>query len=696
MRKFLRDRSGGILAALVWVVTFLPLPNGGLARGWVAAYGALLGVAMAVNAFSGRERDDPGRRRFMLILLVLAGIGFLARVPGWQLGPARYLYFAILPLYALGSTGQARPGLLLLSVLVPEAARRLLWPGGGPSFEATIDLIAFYNVLAVATFGVSALAARRNRESSRIAAEYEQLRNNAESLLELGQAGDDQESAPLGSDSRRSRWAGASMKIDRRIESVLKLVASTLGADHAALFLRDQAGDGMLMRMIVPAVDGHRGVIRLPLSGKLIGSVVRSNEPLILGRLTSGEIGYLPKGAKVRSLAIAPVSPFGPVLALLVADAVRDDAFTGRVDAMTGFAGEIADIFLTQHQASRTEEDGQRKEMLLMVSNALASSPLREQDIVATLLDETAALIGHHRSAFFSVDAEGTATLLAARGIDGVKPGSAHPLRKCLLGYLHLHRQPLLFDDLDDGQERIQILPGLPFRCRSLLAVPLTTDDCLSGIYLAADDEPRCFNRALLDMLVVLANQTAVQLTNTALHKRMEQMAVTDGLTGLFNHRHFHECLEHELARARRTGEPLSLIILDIDHFKKVNDTHGHPFGDVVLKGVAAHLKSLAREVDVVARYGGEEMALLLVNTDRGGTESFARRLMEGLRKKRYPKGDIKVKVTASLGGATFPRDASGGADLVHVADQALYHSKQTGRDRFTAAGSYTPGRGTT
>ncbi len=229
MRKFLRGRSGEILAAMVWVVAFVPLPDEGPAWGWMAAYGALLGVAMVVNAFSGRERD-PGRRRFLLILLVLACIGFLARVPGWQSGPARYLHFAILPLYALGSTGQARPGLLLLSVLVPEAARRLLWPGGEPSLEATIDLIAFYSVLAVATFGVSALAARRNRKAERIKADYDRLRTNAETLAGLGDQAKDDDAPPVGAASRQSHWAGISLKLDRKIDDIL---TEARRAEHA-------------------------------------------------------------------------------------------------------------------------------------------------------------------------------------------------------------------------------------------------------------------------------------------------------------------------------------------------------------------------------------------------------------------------------------------------------------------------------
>ncbi len=694
MKKFLRGHSGEILAALVWLAAFIPLPDGGLAWGWVVAYGALLGIAAAVNAFSGGERG-PGRRRFMLILLVLSGIAFLARIPGRQLGPARYLHFAILPLYALGSTGQAPPGLLLLSVLVPEAARRLLWPGGEPSIEATVDLIAFFGVLAAATFGVSAMATRRNRKAERIKADYDRLRTNAEALAGMGEQAKDDDAPPVGAASRQSRWAGISLKLDRKIDDILHLVVTTLGADHAALFERNPDGEHLTLRALVPATTETPETVHLPLSAPLIGSVVAREEPIILGRLKAGSISYLPKGARIRSLAMAPVSPFGPLMGLLAADAARDDAFAGRMDALTGFAGQIADVYLTDHQVSRAEEEDGYNEVLRMLSNTLAGQ-LREQDIVTTLLDETAAQMGHKRSAYLAVDDGGTAVLKAARGIDGALPGSTHPLKSSLLGTLVGEPKPYIFNNLDLERNQTVVLWGLPLRCRSLMVIPLVTDDRLSGIFLAADDQPGYFYRAHRDLMGILANQVAAQLANATLHERVERMAMTDGLTGLYNHRHFHECLEHELARTRRTGEQLSLIILDIDHFKKVNDTHGHPFGDVVLKGVAAHMKSLAREVDVVARYGGEEMAILLVNTGRDGTESFACRLMEGLRKKRYPKGDIEVKVTASLGGATFPLDASSGADLVHAADQALYHSKQTGRDRFTAAGSYAAGGGTT
>ncbi len=627
----------------------------------------------------------------MAFLGAAVAVTILARLPVPHLAAARFLLVPLLGLYALDAAGNIAPSCLLLLVMLPEVSRGILVPLHP---DEAVTQAVFLGALAVMTLGVAWGVTRRNLKAEGVWVEYDRLRTNAESLARMGGQPQDDDAPPVGTAIRQSHWAGISLKLDRKINDILQLVATTLGADHAALFELNPDNVRLTLRAFVPSSGKTPEADHLPLSGHLVSSVVTKGEPIILGRLKTGSISYLPKTTRIRSLAMAPISPFGPVMGILVADAARDDAFAGRMDVLTGFAGQIADVYLTDRQVSRAAEEDGYSEVLRTLSNTLAAQ-LKEQDIIATLLDETRAEMGHQRSAFLDVDPDGTATLRAARDIEGARPGSTHPLKGSLLGTLLgpvVEAKPYIFDNLDPER----ILTGLHLRCRSLMVIPLVTDDRLSGIYLAADDQPGYFYRAHRDLMGVLANQVAAQLANASLHQRVERMAVTDGLTGLFNHRHFHERLEHELARARRTSEPLSLIILDIDHFKKVNDTHGHPFGDVVLKGVAAHLKSLAREVDVVARYGGEEMAMLLVNTGRGGTESFARRLMEGLRKKRYPKGDIEVKVTASLGGATFPHDASSGADLVHMADQALYHSKQTGRDRFTAAGSCTPSGGTT
>ncbi len=166
-------------------------------------------------------------------------------------------------------------------------------------------------------------------------------------------------------------------------------------------------------------------------------------------------------------------------------------------------------------------------------------------------------------------------------------------------------------------------------------------------------------------------------------HKLIEQ-AVTDEKTKLFNFRYFTNLLRDELARAKRFGHPLSLIMLDVDNFKHYNDTNGHLLGDEVLIGVARLLRTAGRETDVVARYGGEEFAVVLPETDKPHAITVAERLRRAIEMEPFPNGEKQPlgRVSISLGVSTFPFDAEFPQDLIDTADSALYQAKETGRNR--------------
>ena len=178
--------------------------------------------------------------------------------------------------------------------------------------------------------------------------------------------------------------------------------------------------------------------------------------------------------------------------------------------------------------------------------------------------------------------------------------------------------------------------------------------------------------------LSMLALQAAEALVRTRLYEHAERLATTDGLTGLLNRRTFNSELEKRVREAQRYRRPLSLLLLDIDHFKKVNDTHGHPAGDAVLRGVAQVAAKQARETDIVARYGGEEMALILPETDAEGAARIAERIRQAVAASKHEG----LQVTVSIGVAT------GFDDLVEHADKALYRAKQSGRNRVESSRS--------
>jgi diguanylate cyclase (GGDEF)-like protein len=187
-----------------------------------------------------------------------------------------------------------------------------------------------------------------------------------------------------------------------------------------------------------------------------------------------------------------------------------------------------------------------------------------------------------------------------------------------------------------------------------------------------------------------LASQAALALENVNLHVQVSRQAVTDELTGLSNHRRFQELLAQEMEQVRRYHHPVGLIMLDIDDFKAVNDNYGHQQGDIVLRRVARVVADTSREADFPARYGGEEMALILPHTDMAGSHAIAERIrtaIEALRISRVDQDGV-LRVTASLGVAAFTDGSK--EDLIAEADAALYEAKRQGKNRTVRAGVAT------
>lgn len=218
----------------------------------------------------------------------------------------------------------------------------------------------------------------------------------------------------------------------------------------------------------------------------------------------------------------------------------------------------------------------------------------------------------------------------------------------------------------------------------SLLGVPLVLENRIIGGLFAANkqgNEP--FTQEDEDLLLMLALQSAAAIENARLYAKTVKLAATDSLTGLANRRVFLDQLDKEVARSSRYHRNFSLLMIDIDHFKWVNDTHGHPSGDAVLRSMGRILKDRLRVVDLVARYGGEEFAILLPETDENGAILVGERLRETIAQTPFllPNGK-KIRLTISIGISCFPICANTFYDLISTADKALYASKEGGRNK--------------
>ena len=237
----------------------------------------------------------------------------------------------------------------------------------------------------------------------------------------------------------------------------------------------------------------------------------------------------------------------------------------------------------------------------------------------------------------------------------------------------------LIEDALDDGRfgGSDSIVSS---SIRSVVCIPLRKRNRMSGvIYLDNLTTPGCFQEAQLSFLKAFASQTALALDNARLYTQ----AVTDGLTGLFNRKYVEERICEEMIRCRRYGRDCAVILLDIDFFKKVNDTHGHQAGDLVLQRFARALCDSARSSDIVARYGGEEFLMLLTETNLEGARIFADRLRQGVEGLNIEVDDLVLRITTSCGVSAYHKElGSEVADFINEADKALYRAKEAGRNR--------------
>jgi len=237
------------------------------------------------------------------------------------------------------------------------------------------------------------------------------------------------------------------------------------------------------------------------------------------------------------------------------------------------------------------------------------------------------------------------------------------------------------------GPDQLQTAPGKP-TTTTLVAVPLSSSSGVIGVLVLLDrDGGEDFDAGDLATLRTFTSQATVAVDNVLLHEEARRLSITDALTGLWNYRYFQMAVEKEVERAARFGRPLAMLMLDLDHFKAVNDTYGHQRGDEVLAELATRVRSQVRDVDTLARYGGEEFIAVLPETDEQGACLVAERIRAAVGTTAFGGvGAEPISLTVSIGVAVFPSHGDDAAGLVRSADAALYDAKRSGRDIWRLA----------
>jgi diguanylate cyclase (GGDEF)-like protein len=317
----------------------------------------------------------------------------------------------------------------------------------------------------------------------------------------------------------------------------------------------------------------------------------------------------------------------------------------------------------------------ERREALIDIVRAVNVS-LEPVKVAEALVERAATWIPAPCWAVVSSDLSGQMSVLAERGL---MPDMG-PAIYAIAGWVMQRGEEFVTADLR-ADDRIK-----DQSVATVVAFPLSCRGRRVGAIIGLDREPSSRSPNLVATVMravrVLLEPASVALDNALLLKRAEALSVTDDLTHLYNSRYLNLVLRRETKRASRSGRPLSLLFIDLDGFKAINDTHGHLFGSRALVEAAAVIRGSARETDVVSRFGGDEFALVLPDTGGEGAYAVGERIRERIAAHKFLAGDgLDIHLTVSVGVATLPDAAASAEELVQAADKAMYQVKESGKN---------------
>lgn len=686
-RKTLRHAHGLVLACALAAYV--------VAGGATAPMGPALGAAIAVWAYLVASRLHAKLRATDAPTLVDIELGALLAVAvdaallrfdgglGGRLAPSVYVLVAIVSAFS-------RPGAALVVVawvLGLEATVRILVLRE-PDLDALVVRGGFVLAVAAINFAfVRAEVARiRSTATARVEEQLDRMKQDARSYRLLG-AGE-----AAGQDERsEDRLARSSVEeIHQSVHYALDLLRRSLDLHTAVLLWLNEAGTHLRISELSSASDDINDA---PFSAGdgVLGAVVAQRSRVSLHNLKpSYKVPYYASACPVRALAAIPVLDGETLRGVLAIDREDNRAFSPHEEEI---AAQAARFCLRAIQNERVFVHLERAKVeqgkLYRAAQALGAA-LSEKDVLEAAV-KAAREIASFDLAAVTVFDESTRTheVCAARSAGGEIDdlvGVRFSHNTGLVSMVVQNRYPLPYRGDYDAAHQVVLGKRFPWpKHPSLLVLPLLMHDRALGTLILGARRRHAFGDSVRPTLEVLASHLAVSLSNARMVHKLETMATTDGMTGLLNKRAMLEAAVTKIASAARFDRRLSVVVVDIDFFKKVNDTYGHDVGDLVIRGLGEVLKRQKRKTDEVARFGGEEFVVLCEQTDEKGAMLLAERIREELKKTVFHTPNGTLSVTCSVGVSTFPEAGRDWDALFKSADEALYVSKRSGRDRSTA-----------
>jgi two-component system, cell cycle response regulator len=693
-RVFRAVLAFGVCAAflfLFWRGWFpdLRLPGADLRRVAAAAVlTLLLAYKISARVRIAERRRTPRREAISdaeVGLLLLTTVYLLLAFSGGVVSSIYPLVYAVVSF--LVTFHRLAVGLPLAGAAIGFEAVLSFGPTAAPeaaaAFPGHAGFIAVFALLNVVF--LHAEVARQRRERRRhLEGEVAAMREEARDFRLISTALSNESRVRSRAEEQEKLSAGSIQTIHQQLYYNLDLLRSALELQTCALLWLDESGERLKVKELCTesthVVEGAIGA-----GEGVLGAILKELRPFVLEAPRLSLLPYYSGPATVGAFVGVPVVEGRAARGVLVGDRAGERPFDDAALAlMASAADQVVRVVQSERVFQAVERSKDEHERFYRASAELNR---------ALTLDEvyTAAITGARGVCEFDLAA--IATYDARRG--------SHTIR-CVVGELAekllgtTHKDPSSIASMAaknklalpaGGEWRERDVPVFshPMRIKdheSLLVLPLLVKDEVIGTFTVAAKRAGAFPSDRREMLGVIANQVAISMQNARMYEVVEEQATTDGLTGLVNHRTFQERFTAMLGRADRRTFAVSLLLTDIDHFKKVNDTYGHPTGDEVLRRVAVILKASARKIDIVARYGGEEFAIVLEGTDRAGALQLAERIRQEVAQQSFASPQGAFQVTLSLGVACYPDDARDKAEIIARADQSLYAAKHGGRNR--------------
>ncbi|MBN1899096.1 MAG: sensor domain-containing diguanylate cyclase [Spirochaetes bacterium] len=332
----------------------------------------------------------------------------------------------------------------------------------------------------------------------------------------------------------------------------------------------------------------------------------------------------------------------------------------------------------------KLKEEIKRMKKLSQTSALLGTSFDSSEDIISGIVKETKDILGLDKVLFSMPNSEKKHYVIT-EAIGYSQKHMGQPTDN-IDEWLEVLKFPVLITDIDkEGRIKLKRYSNFS-NASSIIASPVLLKDKVYGILRMESDETDVFSNDDLRVASYITDMASIVVENNYYYKEVEKLAITDGITGLFVHRYFNEKMDSEIERYFRHNVPFSLIMLDVDNFKILNDTYGHPFGDKVLVSIAKTIRSAIREVDFPARYGGDEFAVILPHTTMEGSKSLGERLFERIcatKLNELTKSRIKHSLSISMSIGSFKKIYKDRSTFINKVDKKLYDAKSKGKNRI-------------